>query len=287
MTLAWLRASAWSGTLLVAVALAWLIATRVLRADAWLPRVFASHQRRLRWACEATRLPINGARLAWAQLFGCATALVLSLVTGTLAWLSALLLIGGIPELVLAHAKAERTRAIEEQVDTWLLTLANALKAVPSLGEAMGSCIPLLGGPLAQELEVALHEYQLGSPLNVALRQMAVRVGSPVLLVATTTLEIARKTGGALSETLELSAASLRELARLEGVVRTKTAESKAQAWVISVIPAVILFVLDRAAPDVIAVLFESSRGHVVLAIAAVLWVAAIASAIKILHVDV
>jgi tight adherence protein B len=175
---------------------------------------------------------------------------------------------------------------IEAQLDTWMLVVANGLKAVPSLGDVMTSSLGLIGGPLAEELEVVLQEHRLGSPLNVAIRAMAIRVGSPVLTAAVTTLDVARRTGGALSETLEQAAASMREMARLQGVVRTKTAESKSQAWVISFVPAVLLAVLQKLCPDVIEALFITSRGHVVLVVAALLWVGAIVGAMRILQVD-
>lgn len=234
------------------------------------------------------RSPHRGAHVASLQAAVVAVLLGVGCATGL--WplsMVAAAMVAVLPVVLLKRAQMERVTQIESQLDTWLLVLANALKAMPALGEAMASSVPLVGGALGEELAVALREHALGSPLNVALRTMATRVGSQPLAVAATTLEIARRTGGALSETLESSAASLREIARLEGVVRTKTAEAKSQAWVISFVPAVVTAMLHHTNPEVIDTLIHSPRGHVVLAVAVAMWVGAIASAIKILDVDV
>jgi len=234
------------------------------------------------------RSPYRGGQVALAQSVAIAVLVSVGVATGV--WLLAMVIaaiVGVLPMALLRRARMERVTQIESQLDTWLLVLANALKAIPALGEAMASSVPLVGGPLGEELTIALREHALGSPLNVALRVMATRVASQPLAVAATTLEIARRTGGALSDTLESSAASLREIARLEGVVRTKTAEAKSQAWVVSFVPAVVIGLLHQTNPEVVETLIRSPRGHVVLAIAAAMWIGAIASAIKILDVDV
>lgn len=276
------------GAVLVVLALAVVIAECVMSPPrAWVEAVHgyvADIQSHLAFV----RSPYSGGQVALAQ--GVAIAVLLSAGVATGLWMLALVLaamVGLLPTVLLRRARMERVTQIESQLDTWLLVLANALKAIPALGEAMASSVPLVGGPLGEELAVALREHALGSPLNVALRTMATRVASQPLAVAATTLEIARRTGGALSDTLESSAASLREIARLEGVVRTKTAEAKSQAWVVSFVPAVVIGLLHKTNPEVVETLIHSPRGHVVLAIAAVMWVGAIASAIKILDVDV
>ena len=104
---------------------------------------------------------------------------------------------------------------------------------------------------------------------------------------AIATLRIARNTGGNLNRTLERTAASLRELARLEGVVRTKTAEGRAQTWVIALIPVPLVTGLDRLDPDFLAPVWTTTGGHLVLAGAIVLWAIALLLARKIVEVDV
>ena len=181
----------------------------------------------------------------------------------------------------------QRVHHIDQQIDTWLLTLANALKATPSLGEALGASAGLIRPPLADEIHIAMKETRLGSPIDQALLNMGVRVGSRALSGCIATLLIARQTGGDLPRILEDSAASLREMARLEGVVRAKTAEGKAQAWVLGAIPFLLTAVIHLLDPNWLVPLTESTTGYMILGVALVLWVSAILIARKVLAVDV
>jgi tight adherence protein B len=101
------------------------------------------------------------------------------------------------------------------------------------------------------------------------------------------TLLIGRQTGGDLPKILERSAATLREMARLEGVVRTKTAEGKSQAWVLGAMPFVMVIVLQSMDPNWLKPLWTSFIGYVLMFAAGILWIFAIIAARKILNVDI
>lgn len=191
------------------------------------------------------------------------------------------------PGVWLRQRHDQRVHQIEVQIDTWLLTLANALKATPSLGEALAASAGLIRAPLADEIHIAMKETRLGSPIDQALLNMGIRVGSRALSGTIATLLIARQTGGDLSRILEDSAASLREMARLEGVVRAKTAEGKAQAWVLGAIPFLLTGTIHLLDPNWLVPLTESTTGYMILGIALALWVSAILIARKVLAVDV
>ena len=104
---------------------------------------------------------------------------------------------------------------------------------------------------------------------------------------ALASLRIGQRTGGQLPDILERSAQALREMARLEGVVRTKTAEGKAQAYVVGVIPFPLVALLHYIDPGFLNPLLVSARGHLVLAAALVLWLLSIVVAKKVLRVDI
>ena len=230
---------------------------------------------------------LTGKKLVTSQLIIVGLLLVIAIVAAS-PW-PVLLCLGVVvgPRQWLAVRRADRTTRIEGQLDTWLLALANALRASPSLGDAIAASASLMAAPLSEELVLASKETSLGVPLDRALREMAERIGSPVFAAAVATLRIARNSGGDLSRTLESAAASLREMARLEGVVRTKTAEGRAQAWVIGVLPAPLIYMLQHLNPDLLTPLWTTSKGHMVLGAAALLWACALLLARKIVNVDV
>jgi tight adherence protein B len=76
-------------------------------------------------------------------------------------------------------------------------------------------------------------------------------------------------------------------MARLEGVVRTKTAEGKTQAYVLGVIPFVLIGAIHMVDEHWLEPLGSTTLGFAIIGTAAVLWVAAILLARRILAVDV
>jgi tight adherence protein B len=206
---------------------------------------------------------------------------------GNWVWLASLPAILFGPSVFLNKNSARRISKIEGQIEHWINAVANALKASPSLGNAICSTTTLVPSPLCQELDVLVKEYELGTPLDEALENLGSRINSRTLSGTVMALKIARQSGGNLTEMLETAAASLREFARLEGVVRTKTAEGKAQAFVIGMIPIPMVLGIEAMDPHFFHPLVHSFAGQLVVTGAAALWAVAIVAARKILAVDV
>lgn len=233
------------------------------------------------------RIRYPAVRLAWFQLASSLVALALALLCDCAIPLLLVPVIALAPKVQIERLVAKRIAALEELTEPWLNAIANALKAGPALGEAIACSASLLPPPMSQEIDLMVKEYELGTSLDRALEQFAERVGSRTLSGAIMALQVARNSGGNLAETLENAASALRELARLEGVVRTKTAEGKAQAFVIGAIPVpmvVGIYFMDNHFYDPLVRVFT---GHLVIGAAVVLWSSAILLAMKILAVDI
>lgn len=191
------------------------------------------------------------------------------------------------PNIWLWRARFKRTERLEEQLDAWLTALTNSLQANPSLGDAIASTIPLMDPPMRDEVELVIKENALGLPLDDALERAAVRSGSRVFRAAITTLKIARNTGGNLPQTLKTASETLREMARLEGVVRTKTADGRAQSIAISILPAPVYFGIEWLMPGYYDPMRNSLTGHIIFAAVGLLWAGAALLSHKILAVDI
>jgi tight adherence protein B len=191
------------------------------------------------------------------------------------------------PRMVLRKRHEERVAKIEKQLDSWLLILANALKATPSLGEAIASSAKIIREPISQEVDLLLKEVQLGTPLDQAVIGMSNRIGSRSVSGALATILVGRQTGGELPRILEESASTLREMSRLEGVVRTKTAEGKSQAYVLGVIPFLLIAAIHMIDPNWLRPLTETTIGFIVILVSMTLWIGAIFAARRILTVDI
>jgi len=133
----------------------------------------------------------------------------------------------------------------------------------------------LVPQPFSEEVDLVVKELRLGVPLHQALSEAGRRIGSTTVSSALMMILVARQTGGDLSNTLEHASAALRESARLEGVLRTKTAEGRGQVVVLSLVPFVLCIViawLDRSWFDP---LLHQAHGRAILAGCALAWTTA------------
>ncbi|HEU4583171.1 MAG TPA: type II secretion system F family protein [Polyangiaceae bacterium] len=240
------------------------------------------------WHQELTKLHASwSARKVLSVHLVAALAFLAMVMLGLWVYAAVCLVLVFSPNLWLWRARSKRTERLEEQLDAWLTALTNSLQANPSLGDAIASTIPLMDPPMRDEVELVIKENALGMPLDDALERAAVRSGSRVFRAAITTLKIARNTGGNLPQTLKTASETLREMARLEGVVRTKTADGRAQAVAIALLPAPVYFGIEYMMPGYYDPMRNSLVGHVIFAAVGVLWAGAALLSHKILAVDI
>lgn len=256
------------------------------RDPASLPRrALAAYVARLDRDLDLLFRPRRGRRIALAQ-----TASLLALAAATAAsgpwWLSLVAVAVAVgPRLWLARALARKRREIEQRLPGVARTLANCLRATPNLVSALEQTQRLCPPGLDSEIELVLQELHVGSALEAALLRMGARVRSNDLDAVLTAISITRQVGGHLPEVLETLAASLREMARLAGVLRTKTAEGRIQFLVVALVPPLLLLFFGKLRPGHFAPLFASQTGLVIGAVAALLWAGSVLLARKVLAV--
>jgi tight adherence protein B len=229
----------------------------------------------------------EGRVIVLGQVAAIFVVLLLAALFGLHYWyiLVGLVLVG--PAVIIERMRRKRIEAIEQQLDGFLMSLANALKSTPSLGDAFVSIQRLIPYPIRDEVELAAKEMRIGSTLEQALLVMAGRIGSRQVDSALSAILIGRQIGGNLPRVLDATAGALREMARLEGVVRTKTAEGKTQLWVLALFPLGLMFAFSAVKEGYFAPLTQSFIGYVLVAIALMFWVASIIVARNILDVDI
>jgi tight adherence protein B len=235
-------------------------------------RWFRSYSARLDRYSSFLLMRHRGAQLARAQALACVASLALLALTRSPAFALLAFVAAAAPPFFLWKRHAARVAQLERQLDTWLLMLANALKATSSVGEAIASTVALVPKPFSEEIDLLVKELRLGVPLDRAIHALSHRVNSAVISGALTTIVVARQTGGDLSRTLERASAALREAARLEGVLRTKTAEGRGQVLVLASVPFVLCVTiawLDRSWFDP---MLKHHVGRAILGACVVVW---------------
>jgi tight adherence protein B len=248
-------------------------------------RAFAAYVARLNRELDLLFRPRHGRRIALTQAASIGALGVLAVATGLWALAAAALVVAVAPRLWLSRAVARKRREIEQRLPGIARTLANSLRATPNLVAAIEQTQRLCPPGLDRELELVLEEMHVGSTLEPALLRMGARVRSNDLDAILTAILITRQVGGHLPEVLETLAASLREMARLAGVLRTKTAEGRIQFLVVALVPPILVLFFGKLRPGHFEPLFASHTGLVICLIAAVLWGGSVLLARKVLSV--
>jgi tight adherence protein B len=277
----------WGGIGLVSLALFIITIAAFGDRDSYVYRYWARYTSSIERKLRPMFIFTPGRVIAGAQLGVIFLLIVLELTVELPFFPVWIIAASALPILQIDSMRKKRLDQIEKQLDGFLLALANALKAIPSVGAAFNSVIPILQPPMREEVDLAAKEMKVGSTLDQSLLHMAARIGSRQVDSALSAILIGRQVGGNLGRVLETTAASIREMARLDGVIRTKTAEGKLQLGVIALMPFVLVVGLGYSSPGYFDPLQHTVTGYTLTAMAAAAWVGALIWARKILSVDV
>lgn len=249
-------------------------------------RLWARYVNHLETQLQLMFLPTKGRTIATGQL---AALVVIGLVNAvypiTGSGIAALLVCVG-PPFWIERMKAKRLFAIEEQLNTFTVTLANALKTTPSLGDAFRISGELIAPPMQEEVIYAVKAMRFGASVEQALTMTASRIGSPDVDMVFSALLIGRNIGGDLPTILDTTAASIREMTRLQQVLRAKTAEGKAQVWVLAVFPLFLMLALGSLMPGYYDIFTRSATGYILAGISGICWGSSIVIARNIMNID-
>src|SRR3954463_16492103 len=144
-------------------------------------------------------------------------------VMGPVGAVAATIVAIGAPRLALRYFAHRRTKQFVYQLPDALLALASALRAGSNLTKGLELLSTRQSPPLAQEFTIVLAEYRVGRQLADSLADMRKRVDTPELDLMNTAINVSRRVGGNLADTLEALAKTLQEKAHMEGKIDALT----------------------------------------------------------------
>lgn len=210
------------------------------------------------------------------------------LATGALVLgAAAAILMAYVPKIVLRKLKERRLLKLETQLPDALQVMAGALRAGIGLGAAFQQVVRESRPPLSQEFDLVLREVRLGVTLDAALENLSHRVSLQAVTLFVSAMRIANETGGNLAEALERTADTLRSKLGVEGKIRALTAQGKLQAWIVGLMPVLLLFVLTNLEGDAMRLLWETRIGWATLAVVGMLEFFGVWLIRKIVAIDV
>ena len=208
--------------------------------------------------------------LSWsvAQFIGVTGALLLAALLLLAAWSmplpGALLLLASAvsgPCLLVLRARAARLKKIEAQLPEAADFLARALRAGHSFSNVLQMVGDELNEPISGEFKMAHEEINYGVPMNEALQNLAARIPLTDLRYLVIAVLVQRESGGNLAEVLVSIARIIRARLKLLGQVRVLSAEGRMSAWVLGLMPVVMIGVMALVNPQYIRLLWTDPSG--------------------------
>lgn len=191
------------------------------------------------------------------------------------------------PKLAIRYTTRRRIKRFVYQLPDALLALASALRAGSNLPKGLELLATRQPAPLSQEFTIVQAEQRVGRPLADSLLDMRKRIDTPELDLMNTAMNVSRRVGGNLADTLEALAKTLQEKAHMEGKIDALTSMGRAQGWVVGLLPIFIGFVLYQQQPERMSLMFTQWYGWIVLAVIAVMMAIAAWLIRKIVNIDV
>ena len=221
---------------------------------------------------------------------------VAMLLLGVLAWLITASMLGVVlglvlgvyvPTLVIRLLRKRRLARLEEQLVSGIQTLASGVRAGLNLVQSMEMVARDGPVPLRQEFAHLLREYEYGMSLEEAMENSARRIGSGDFRLLFAALLTHRQRGGDLGRTLDRIGESIREIQRLENRVQTLTAQGRATARWLGVMPVVVLAIYYFIDPAGVQSLFLDDLGKLILAVIAALNIVGFLWVKKVVAIDI
>lgn len=199
-----------------------------------------------------------------------ALALVAGLVTASggssaLITLCVMALAASLPVMYVSLRAGRRIQRFDEQLPDILITISASLKAGHSFRQGVQAVVEEGADPAAKEFRRVLTENQLGKPMEDALGDLALRVGSKNLAFVINAVTIQRQVGGSLAGLFDMVADTVRQRQQFRRKVKGLTAMGRMSAYVLVGLPVFIGLVVTAMNPTYMAPLYHSSTGQAML----------------------
>lgn len=191
------------------------------------------------------------------------------------------------PTIMLRRSISQRKKLFANQLPDALAIIANALRSGYSFLQAMDVVSREMPDPISKEFSLVLREARVNIPLEEALTHMVERVQSADLDLVVTAVLIQRQVGGNLAEVLEKIGSTIRDRIRLQGEVRTLTAQGRLSGWIVSLLPVVLALAQQAIMPGALDPFFTHPLGMALLGVAVVMQLIGILLIRKMVNMEV
>lgn len=164
-----------------------------------------------------------------------------------------------------------RNAKLLEQFPDALGTIVRCVRVGIPMGEALRTVARDAPQPTKAEFDILADKVAIGIPLDVALRELSVRIKLTEYQFFATALSLQARSGGGITQTLETLADVIRRRVGLKARGYALTAEARTSAMILAALPFVAggaIFVMQR---QYIVLLFNTASGQAILGAAVLL----------------
>ncbi len=220
--------------------------------------------------------------LIWVLLIFIPGSLV-GMFVGNVVLALALIVAGlALPIIYIKVKQKQRVKKFEEQLSDSLMICCSCLRSGLSFTQAMETIAQDMDAPISTEFALTIKEMNMGYSMDEALENLARRIKSRYVELMVSAVLVQRQTGGNLSRILENISDTIKEKMKLQKQLKTATASGKTSGIIVGAMPIVILGMFSLVNYDFVRVLFEETRGNIVLLVAAGLEIMAFVAVKKI-----
>ena len=169
------------------------------------------------------------------------------------------------PYALLGFKRSRRVKIFNIALPDAMNLMARSLRAGHSISSAIEIIAEQSPEPLASEFARVFQQQKFGLRFRDAMLELGDRIPSTDLQFLITAILVQKETGGDLIEILDRTTEVIRDRIRIEGEVRTKTAQGRLTGWILSLLPIVLLLVINLVNPGYSSLLFQDPIGRVAL----------------------
>lgn len=170
-----------------------------------------------------------------------------------------------LPPLLVKREQANKLKKFNLQLVDALSIISSSLRAGYSFMQAVELVSREMPNPLSKEFARTFREVNLGTTMEDALNNMGQRISSEDLNLIVTAVLIQRQIGGNLAEIMDNISQTIRDRIRIQGEIKTLTAQGRISGIVIGLIPLFLIAFMLLINPAYLDPLFHSPLGLAML----------------------
>jgi len=249
-----------------------------LRLNEWLSRAIEQSGHKIlayRLVLLSIALAVIGAIVGWVLTSSLLTALVVAVIAGYL------------PFIKIFRDRTKQLEKFDEQLPDAIDIMRRAMQAGHPFSETLNLVAEDMEDPVSREFAITFADINYGNDVRRAMLGLLQRIPTVTVMALVTAILLQKETGGNLTENLENIGKVIRARYRFQRKVRTLSAEGRASAWVLALVPLGLFGVVSLTTPSYLPILLEEPVGQKMIGWAAFLALLGILWMRRIIRIDV